>query len=163
MSKEAIHPVVRRFVEDAGSLSQSLGVGRVIGQLYAYLYFSSDPRNLGQMQAALGISKGSASTAVRQLEQWGAVKKVWIKGDRKDYYTANDWLGGIFKNAVVDTVGKKLTTFSSLLDDINQELDSAAGGDGEGQFIRDRIEKLRAFQEKAQGLWQNPLIKLFMK
>ena len=100
--------VVQRFIEDAGRLTQSLGFGRVIGQIYAYLYFSRTPRCLADLQNALGISKGSASMGVRQLEQWSAVSKVWVKGDRKDYYAANDWFGQILKSALVDTIGKKM-------------------------------------------------------
>ena len=100
----AVAPVVRRFIEDAGNASQSLGVGRVLGQIYAYLYFSASPRCLADLQNVLGISKGSASICVRQLEQWGAVRKIWVKGDRKDYYEANDWFGQILKNAAPEGV-----------------------------------------------------------
>jgi DNA-binding transcriptional regulator GbsR (MarR family) len=97
------------------------------------------------------------------MEQWGAVKKVWIKGDRKDYYTAVDWFGGIIKNAIVDTVGKKLSAYSSLIEDIQGELDSISGGDGDGQFIRDRVARLRNFQARAGKIWSNPLFEMFMK
>ena len=77
--------VVDKFIEDAGNLAQSFGLGRVVGQIYAYLYFSRTSKGLHDMQQDLHISKGSASMCVRQLEQWGAVSKIWIKGDRKDY------------------------------------------------------------------------------
>ncbi len=155
-------PVVRRFIEDAGNMTQSFGVGRVIGQIYAYLYFSHEPRNLADMQQALGISKGSASTGVRQLEQWGAVRKIWVKGDRKDYYAASDWFGRIFKNAVLDVVGKKMSAYTSLLEEIEGEM-AGIGGDGQGQFVRDRIRRLRAFQERAQKIWNSPIAKMLMK
>jgi DNA-binding transcriptional regulator GbsR (MarR family) len=91
------HPITRRFIEDAGNTTQALGVGRVIGQIFAYLYFSEESRTLDDMKGALGISKGSASMGVRQLEQWGAVQRVWVKGDRKDFYTANDYFGQIVR------------------------------------------------------------------
>lgn len=154
-------PVVRRFVEDAGSLSQSFGAGRVIGQTYALLYFSAAPLSLAVMQKMLGISKGSVSTAVRQLEQLRAVRKVWIKGDRKDYYAAEDWLGSVLKNALVDTVGKKLTSYAGLLEEIEHDLDSDNGEDN--RFIRKKIEKLRAFQKKAETLWSNPVIEKILR
>jgi DNA-binding transcriptional regulator GbsR (MarR family) len=140
-------------------------MGRVVGQLYIYLYFSSEPRNLADMQAALGCSKGSASTAVRQLEAWGAVKKVWVKGDRKDYYEASDWFGKILKNALLDTVGKKMASYSGLLEDVDEELSriDPASSNGDGEFIRDRINELRKFQKKTTALWSNPLLKMLLK
>tara|TARA_Y100001968_G_C18821040_1_gene464632 strand:- start:128 stop:331 length:204 start_codon:yes stop_codon:yes gene_type:complete len=32
------------------------------------------------------ISEGSASMGTRQLASWGSIRKVWIAGDRRDYY-----------------------------------------------------------------------------
>ena len=156
-------PVIRRFIEDAGSAAQSFGLGRVIGQIYAYLYFSQEPMNLANMQEALAISKGSASTGVRQLEQWGGVRKVWVKGDRKDYYIAENWFGRILKNAVLDTVGKKMMSYSSLLDDVGTDLQDLNGGNGDEVFLRDRIEHLRSFQKRTEKFWKSPVLKMLMK
>jgi len=101
-------------------------VGRVVGQIFAYLYFSEPPRTLDDMKEALGISKGSASMGVRQLEQWGAVQRIWVKGDRKDYYTANDYFGQIVKNIVFDIMGKRLGALSASLDAAEGELFSCS-------------------------------------
>ena len=155
-----LNPIVRRLVEDAGGLTQSLGAGRVIGQIYALLYFSKDPMNLTQMQGALGISKGSASTGVRQLEQWGAVRKVWVKGDRKDYYCANNWLSGAVRAALSDLIGRKLGSYSSLLSSIEEQLNTSdADISGEEKHIRERIGKLKKFQKNAEHIWNNRTIR----
>jgi len=116
------HPITRRFIEEAGNTTQALGVGRVVGQIFAYLYFSEPPRTLDDMKEALGISKGSASMGVRQLEQWGAVQRVWIKGDRKDFYTANDYFGQIVRNIATDLMGKRLSSLSESLDAAESQL-----------------------------------------
>jgi len=162
MSSE-LNPIVLRFVEHVGNTTQSFGAGRVIGQIYAYLYFSQSPKNLGDMQQALGISKGSASTGVRQLEQWGAVRKVWVKGDRKDYYQAVDWFGQILKKAIADTVGKKLTSYTSLLTEIETELASVKDDGGDGEFIKSRLKHLREFQTKTKKLWDDPIVQGILK
>lgn len=159
-----LNPVIQRFIEDAGGTTQSFGLGRVVGQLYVYLYFSPASKNLSDMQDALGISKGSASTAVRQLEQWGAVRKVWIKGDRKDYYEACDWFGRILRNAVVDAFGKTMSSYGMLLQEIEGDLAALEGrGDGDGEFIRGRIDSLKQFQQRTQGILGNPVIQALIK
>ncbi|MCX7590660.1 MAG: hypothetical protein N2255_03425 [Kiritimatiellae bacterium] len=158
-----MNPIIRRFVQDVGNATQSFGVGRVIGQIYAFLYFSREPKNLTDIAMALGISKGSVSMGVRQLEQWGAVRKVWVKGDRKDYYEANDWLGRILKTAVLDTVGKKLAAYRSLLDGVEAQLAHLSDTDGEGRFIRERVEHLRRFHGRLQKLWQNPIVQTLLE
>jgi DNA-binding transcriptional regulator GbsR (MarR family) len=155
-------PVVRRFIEEAGKVTQSFGVGRVLGQIYAYLYFSERPRSLSDMQRGLGISKGSASMGVRQLEQWEAVRKVWVRGDRKDYYEANDWFGNIVKHAALDTVVKKLSSSAAVLGELETELKQDPNGWG-GAFVRGRIKHLRRFQQRAQKLLGSPLLRMLLK
>lgn len=174
----ADNPVIRRFIEDAGSATQALGAGRVVGQIYAYLYFSESARTLDDMKEALGISKGSASMGVRQLEQWGAVQRVWVKGDRKDYYTANDYFGSIVRNIMVDAMGKRMSSLSKMLDDADEmldsrrpsgSLDSRTGGQdraalpADAAFLRARVKRLREFQRKVQTMWNSPIVKLVLK
>jgi HTH-type transcriptional regulator, glycine betaine synthesis regulator len=160
--KIEIEPAVRPFIEEAGNLARTFGFGRVIGQIYALLYFSPRSMNLAQLQGALGISKGSASTAVRQLEQWRAVRKVWVRGDRKDYYRANDWLGEVLKHAAVDLVGRKVKTCAGLMDDIAKELEARQGG-GDMEFVKERFGRIRSFQKRIQEVWQDPLLQRLLK
>jgi len=160
--KDEIHPVSRRFIEDFGRMTQSIGAGRVLGQLYAYLYFSQEPRTLGDMQKGLGISKGSASMAVRQLEQWGGVRRVWVHGDRKDYYEANDWFGQIVRNVLLDRIGTSLASSARLIEDARDEL-AKKNGSETAAFIRGRVGQLEAFQAKAHRLWNSPILKRFLQ
>ena len=160
-----IPPLVRRFIEHAGNVSQSFGLGRVVGQIYAYLYFSNEPRSLADLELVLGISKGSASMGVRQLEQWNAVRKIWVRGDRKDYYEANDWLGRILRNAVVDTMGQRLSAYTAFLEELRADtsLIEEHNGDGDVKFIRERVNNLLSFQQKAEKVRSSPLVQLLLK
>ncbi len=155
------------MIEAAGHATQSLGVGRVLGQIFAYLYFSPEPRTLDDLTRALGISKGSASMGVRQLEQWGALEKIWIKGDRKDYYRARDTFGRIIKNMVRDLAGKRIESSAALLSEADQALSVKVKGNGrlseEDKFVKERIDRIRAFQAKVQGMWDGVLLKVLLK
>ena len=155
-----VPPVVRRFVQEAGNASQAFGFGRVVGQIYAFLYFTERPCNLGDLCSALGISKGSASMGVRQLEQWGAVRKIWIKGDRKDYYEALTGLGSIIRKALADVYAVKMDTASGMLE---QALDEVDPENGDSQFVRDRLEHLETFRERARKAWDNPLMQRLLR
>jgi len=158
--RSPISDLIRRFIEDAGNLTSSFGMGRAIGQIFAYLYFSPAPRTLDDMVEDLGISKGSASTCVRQLEQWEAARKVWIKGDRKDYYEANEWLGRVVKNVLADSVGKRLVSGNVLL---NGDAGSLPDDEETAKFIEQRIENLRRFQTRAQKMWNSPIVQMLLK
>lgn len=89
------------FIEGIGRLSSTLGFSKVMGQLYALLYFSEKPLSLDDMVKRLTISKGSASINIRELEEKGAVKKIWMKGSRKNFYEAEPDLWKITKNRII--------------------------------------------------------------
>jgi len=158
--------IIRRIVEAAGHATQSLGVGRVLGQIFAWLYLSPEPQTLDNLTAALGISKGSASMGVRQLEQWNAVEKVWIKGDRKDYYRAKDYFGRILKSAALDLVGKRMETSSSILHEANEQIENKKGNSNlseDDEFLRERIDKIMKFQKKARNMWDSEILQMLLK
>lgn len=80
---------LEEFIETAGQIGAGIGLSRVASQLYALLFISNKSISLDDMVERLGVSKGNISINIRALEKWGAVRKVWIKGDnRKDYYIA---------------------------------------------------------------------------
>ena len=120
---------------------------------------SPEPRNLYDLQDVLGISKGSASMGVRQLEPWEAVRKIWIKGDRKDYYEACETFGRIIRKAVADTVEVKMRSASDVIASALEQVDGTNGD----AHLRERLEHLDAFRERAAALWDNPLLQRFLR
>jgi DNA-binding transcriptional regulator GbsR (MarR family) len=162
-----VDEIRRRFAEAAGHVTQSFGAGRVLGQVFAHVYFSRQPQTLDDLTRVLGISKGSASMAVRQLEQWSAFRRVWIKGDRKDYYEATDEFGRIIRKAVVDMVGRNMEVAEGLLEDAGEavKLRESDGSlsDPEWAFLKHRLLLIQVFRDRVRRLWDSSLFAMFMK
>jgi len=97
-----------RFVEGIGRLAATVGVSRVIGQLYAMLFLSEKPLCLDDMVERLKISKGNASLNIRKLESLGVAKRVWVKGDRKDFYQAELDLEKIIKGELINIARSRM-------------------------------------------------------
>jgi DNA-binding transcriptional regulator GbsR (MarR family) len=156
-----------RFIAAAGDLTQSLGFGRNLGQIYGHIYFSPEPQSLDDLCSSLGISKGSASMSVRQLEQWGALKKVWVKGSRKDFYEAGDEFGKIIRRAMIDMVGRTTESADELIKESESWLKNRRknGGakDEDLTFLADRVQKLQDFRARAQWMWKSPVIQMMLK
>lgn len=78
------------FIEGAGKISSALlgMVNKVGGQIYALLFLSSKPLSLDEIAEHLHVSKSNVSINIRILEEIHLVRKVWIKGSRRDYYSA---------------------------------------------------------------------------
>ena len=90
--------VESKFIDTVSRLGMSMGLNRVVGQIYGLLYFRNKPLSLDDIAESLKVSKGNVSVNIRELENWGAVKTVWVPGSRRDYYEANtDVLGVIYK------------------------------------------------------------------
>lgn len=81
---------IETFIQGAGQVSAALlgMINKVGGQIYALLFLSDEPLSLDDIAEHLAISKGNVSINIRLLEDYKLVRKVWIKGSRKDYYAA---------------------------------------------------------------------------
>lgn len=71
-----------------GRLIEFWGFKRNMGRIWAVLYLSPEPLSAEDLRAALQLSSGAVSMTVNDLLRWGVVRKVWVQGERKDFYTA---------------------------------------------------------------------------
>jgi len=167
ISMNTTQDIRERFIAAAGDLTQSLGFGRNLGQIYGHIYFSPAPQSLDDLCESLGISKGSASMSVRQLEQWGALKKIWVKGTRKDYYEAGEEFGRIIRKALIDMVGRTTESADDLIRESEAWLKTnRKNGSSDREdlvFLAGRVKKLQDFRKRAAWLWNSPMIKLLLK
>ena len=77
----------RQFVEEVGLLFEQLGGTRMEGRIMGWLLICDPPQqSAGELGGALMASKGSISTATRQLIQMGVVERVSLPGKRRDYF-----------------------------------------------------------------------------
>lgn len=154
----------RKFIEAGGQTTQSFGLGRIMGQIYALLYLSPKPMCLDEIAEELGVSKASVSTTIRQLERWTAVKSVWVKGDRRDFYEAETDFQSVIRHGLLEVLRKKLTTAGTQLSVVEECLrqagnrDAAGGADGDMDVVMARLERAKRFHSKVQGLLSNPLL-----
>lgn len=74
------------FIERMGVTLEADGMPRIAGRIFGLLLISEDPRSLDELAATLRVSKGSASTNARLLEQRGLLERVCRPADRRDYY-----------------------------------------------------------------------------
>ncbi|MGZ3417584.1 MAG: GbsR/MarR family transcriptional regulator [Polyangiales bacterium] len=80
---------VELTVSDAvGRLMEFWGFKRNMGRVWAVMYLSPEPLTAADLKELLQISSGAVSMTVAELMRWGVVKKVWVQGERRDFYVA---------------------------------------------------------------------------
>ncbi|MCK5595387.1 hypothetical protein KAI19_04340 [bacterium] len=113
------------FIETAGSMAGNLGLNAIAGQMYALLYISNEPVSLDDITDILKVSKGNVSVNIRVLERWGAVKKVWVKGSRRNFYTANEDILKIVTSRIKEGLAKRTKEIDGELSRAEEMLESA--------------------------------------
>ncbi len=139
----------KEFADAAGFLASRLSLSPTAGQIYGLLYMSPDPVSLGEMVEKLSISKGSASTNVRTLESWGAVRKVWVDNSRKDYYTANPDTASVITRRVKEGLTRRLEEVKRELGGIEEAVNTVKTQDENKKFYSERIKKVKDIYDSA--------------
>lgn len=147
------------MTEAGGRTTQSFGLSRLFGQIYVLLYLSNRPQSLDELTSQLGVSKASVSITCRQLESWGAVRRVWVKGDRRDYYEAETDLTRLINGGLLQALNKKLESARVQIERSLHLLEQDGGPDDQRSFLRVRLKQAEARRQRLHKLLNNPLIK----
>ena len=141
--EQKIMDFVDTFIEGAGEMGSGLGLNRSVAQLYALLYLSNTPLSLDDMANHLKISKGNVSMNIRILESWNAVRKVWVKGSRKDYYEADLDILKIIVTRLKEGLNRRMSQALSLLQNAEQTI----AENNQNGNTKDK-EQFKVFQER---------------
>ncbi|MCF7826818.1 MAG: MarR family transcriptional regulator [Candidatus Marinimicrobia bacterium] len=80
------HEFVNRF----GDAYKDFGLPTLMGRIVGLLLYCDDALSLDTMTEELQVSKGPVSQILRRLRDHNLVKRIWVGGDRKDYYQVVD-------------------------------------------------------------------------
>lgn len=86
--KRALWPSEAAVSDVVGRLIEFWGFKRNMGRIWSVLYLSPEPLSAEDLRVALKLSSGAVSMTLSELLRWGVVRKVWVQGERKDFYTA---------------------------------------------------------------------------
>jgi len=81
----------RQFIDRLGLFFEMLGAPRTMGRIYGWLMISDpDHQSITEIAKALGVSKASISTLIRQLEASQVVERVPLSDTRQHHYRATE-------------------------------------------------------------------------
>ncbi len=90
-----------KFIENWGSMGVLWGINRSMARIHAFVLLSDEPVDLDTVATELNISRGNASMSLKELRNWGIIKRVHVSGDRRDFYvTEPDVWNMLFKIAI---------------------------------------------------------------
>src|SRR5262249_4125968 len=75
-----------RFLNAWAEMGPKWGVPKAMAQIHALLMISEKPLSTDDVMQELAISRGNANMNLRSLSDWGLIRRVFVKGDRKEYF-----------------------------------------------------------------------------
>ncbi len=137
------------FVSQWGALGGSWGVNRTMAQIHALLLVTAHPLSQDDVMAELEVSRGNASTNLRDLVAWGLIRPVAVKGDRKDYYEAEKDVWKIFRALARERKKREMEPAAQVL---RQCLEKTEGlRSDEAKAFREQITALADFADLANS------------
>lgn len=128
-----------------------IGLPRSIGEIYGLLYCSPDPLTFDEIEARLGISRGSVSGGLKTLRQLGAIKLHYAPGSRKDHYMPELSMERLVRGFMKDQFTPHLESSAVRLDAVETHL-----ADEPDAALREhglqRLNTLRSWRRRAEKL-----------
>ena len=83
-----LNPLETEIIGFFVQLSRPLGQPRSLAEIYGLLFISGRPLAMDDLIGRLELSKGSASQGLKFLRSLGAVRMVYVAGERRVHYQA---------------------------------------------------------------------------
>ncbi len=155
---KTVEDIQNDFIDTIGEVAERYGLTRVAGLLKGLLLFSREPLSLDDMAERLEVSKASVSTNIRLLERWKAVRRVFNRGDRKNYYELWGDLWEIETEIATTICKEELDRFADYLARWKSDLAESEEGDSEDsnsedkEFLTKRLEEIEQYLDAGRHL-----------
>lgn len=140
-----------------GRLMEFWGFRRHMGRLWTILYLSPDPMTTTELAEILQLSSSAVSLSLGELVHWGAVRKTWRPGERKDFYQAESsvWklLRRVYERRELNLIREAIDAFGEAQRQL-AETRSLLGQEERRRvdYMRKRLSRLSALSKAGERL-----------
>jgi HTH-type transcriptional regulator, glycine betaine synthesis regulator len=147
------------FIRRWGEMGQTWGINRTMAEIHAFLYITGMPQCTDEVMERLNISRGNASMSLRALCDWGIIRRLHKRGERREYFESLSDVWEMFsiiaaerKRREMDPVLETIKQCQRMLDE--QTLGKSAAKSEAVQLTRQRLEGMQEFMEVTNKLFQ---------
>ena len=148
------------FIRRWGEMGQTWGINRTMAEIHALLFITAQPLCTDDVMERLNISRGNASMSLRALCDWGIIRRLHKRGERREYFES---LSDVWEMFSIIAAERKRREMDPVLETIKQcqrmleEMSTArqAGrGQEEVQLTRQRLAGMEEFMEVTNKIFQ---------
>jgi len=136
--------VIHLFIQ----FSRALGQPRSVAEIYGLLFVSHQPLDMDTLISRLNLSKGSASQGLKYLQDLGAVRAVYVAGERRTHYEAVAELRNLAGRFLRRQILSHFDDGESRLQSIAAHAQKLSGE--QRKFVTSRVKLLRSWQRNGR-------------
>ena len=147
------------FIRRWGEMGQTWGINRTMAEIHALLYITALPLCTDDVMERLHISRGNASMSLRALCDWGIIRRLHKRGERREYFES---LSDVWEMFSIIAAERKRREMDPVLETIKQckkmleeaSLGKSAANREEIQLTRQRLGGMEEFMEVTNKIFQ---------
>jgi HTH-type transcriptional regulator, glycine betaine synthesis regulator len=156
--QERLEKVEDDFVELWNNMAGLWGISPTMARIHGLLYISGAALSMDDIMARLAISRGNVSMNLSKLVEWGLVRRVHKRGNRKEYFESLSDVWEMFtlvasqrKRREIDPI---LNTLRRCREELSPEVLGAQAAREPAQQRFARVNELFKFLSLVDGLAQ---------
>jgi HTH-type transcriptional regulator, glycine betaine synthesis regulator len=147
-SESRLGPVEIEVIHLFVQFSRALGQPRSVAEIYGLLFVSHKPLTLDDLIERLNLSKGSGSQGLKYLQDLGAVRTVYVGGDRRTHYEAVAELRNLAGRFLRQQILTHFEDSESCLERIAAAAQKLSGE--QRKFVTARVKTLRSWERNGR-------------
>jgi DNA-binding transcriptional regulator GbsR (MarR family) len=128
-----------------------LGIQKSVAEIYGFLFVTPAPLPLDEIVERLQISKGSASQGLKVLRKLGAVKAVYVPGERRDHFEAETELKKLVAGFFRQELAPRMESGEARLGRLRALQVATVEGPARQDFYNERLRKLANWHSKGMA------------
>ena len=147
------------FIRRWGEMGQTWGINRTMGEIHALLYICGEPQCTDDVMGRLNISRGNASMSLRALCDWGIIRRLHRRGERREYFESLHDVWEMFsiiaaerKRRELDPVLETIRQCKAMLDE--STLGKAVAKHESVAVTRERLAHMEEFMTVTNKIFQ---------
>lgn len=138
-----LHEVEEEFVRLWRTMSSLWGISPTMAEIHGVLFISGRAMSMDDIMARLTISRGNVSMNLSKLLEWGLVRKVHKRGDRREYYESVGDVWEMFTLVAAQRKRREVDPILATLRKCREALSPEKLGPGaEDDSVRERARRL---------------------
>ena len=147
------------FIRRWGEMGQTWGINRTMGEIHALLYICGSPQCTDDVMDRLNISRGNASMSLRALCDWGIIRRLHKRGERREYFESLNDVWEMFNIIAAERKRREMDPALETLHQCQEMLSETHLGKGAGKVpsvttTRQRLEEMEEFMSVANRIFQ---------